>query len=929
MALAIDRHGAFYIHLGTSCPSFRNVTLSYSVLVSGIDSYKIMNSVPNGTGPDHEEATGNKRKHCSISRAGQAGPGGGGEANTSASAGGRDNHHHNNHVDGVSLFKSYSNVSSDGKLQLVILRQPEKQHRARYQTEGSRGAVKDRDSSGFPTVQLKCHNASMKNLLANDSLSPPVLQVFVGSDTGTPIPHLYYQACKVSGKNSTPCQELKKENTDVILVDMDAEKDFTVVCDCVGILKERHSDIESKVPATKRVQWKKKQTTKCRLVFRTEVVLENGRPEVLQVASDAISCTQLPGTPEVLKMSLTSCSLAGGEELWMIGKNFLKDTVVIFQEDNGWTKSAKPNKEFFNNTHLIVTIPPYRDPNCAKAVVVNVLLRCGNKTSDPKQLTFKPELSITSPVVTAKMNGVLSVSGGLAANPRQQQILSANRPIAPASAPTPGAANGEPGILYNSTNGTSSSNSRSSRQVILEHIEDNAKQQHDPHISRVSRKKRARERKMPFSRAREQPDLAAEETMFDTVEGSASTPNSSLDRSRQSWTGLFSSAARPASNDRGVGVGVAPAVQSSVAAASKELLAYRQQMPIPDDTCTTTLMENTLTQASTANFGNNMDESSNPAAAATSAPIISAMATETKSVTSPTSHMENLSFGHQQQAQPGAGPAPPAGSEGDSSSLSFAGITKPDFMHRFNEKQQQLLTSTASLVIQQQQQPQPQQQQQQQQQVPVAPQPVLQQQQPQLLETQPQPASAFVPYTNPAAEAPSLVRQEDQQQQQQLVIKPEEPTAPSSSTTAAAAALPSATSQQQQQQTAPQPSGSATQAAPAAGAAPDSKCSLGFDNPGTESATISITLPPSFLHNQEQLSTIVNTISKALHPPQSTSTTNGSGNASSNGNGNGGGASVTEEVKPANLYSPPEQQQQQPAHAFSPPEGQQSHAYTR
>ena len=102
-----------------------------------------------------------------------------------------------------SLFKSYSNTSSDGKISLVISKQPEKQHRARYHTEGSRGAVKDRAQSSFPTVQLRGYNP--KKLA--------VLQVFVGSDTGTPIPHLYYQACKVSGKNSTPCREMKKENT--------------------------------------------------------------------------------------------------------------------------------------------------------------------------------------------------------------------------------------------------------------------------------------------------------------------------------------------------------------------------------------------------------------------------------------------------------------------------------------------------------------------------------------------------------------------------------------------------------------------------------------------------------------------------------------------------------------------------------------------
>ena len=99
-----------------------------------------------------------------------------------------------------SLFKAYSNTSSDGKISLVISKQPEKQHRARYHTEGSRGAVKDRGQNSFPTVQLRGYNP--KKLA--------VLQVFVGSDTGTPIPHLYYQACKVSGKNSTPCREMKK-----------------------------------------------------------------------------------------------------------------------------------------------------------------------------------------------------------------------------------------------------------------------------------------------------------------------------------------------------------------------------------------------------------------------------------------------------------------------------------------------------------------------------------------------------------------------------------------------------------------------------------------------------------------------------------------------------------------------------------------------
>ena len=49
----------------------------------------------------------------------------------------------------------------------MILKQPEKQHRARYHTEGSRGAVKDRGQNSFPTLQLRGY----------DPKKPAVLQV--------------------------------------------------------------------------------------------------------------------------------------------------------------------------------------------------------------------------------------------------------------------------------------------------------------------------------------------------------------------------------------------------------------------------------------------------------------------------------------------------------------------------------------------------------------------------------------------------------------------------------------------------------------------------------------------------------------------------------------------------------------------------------
>lgn len=52
------------------------------------------------------------------------------------------------------LTAQLSARSSDGSIELKLVTQPEEQHRARYQTEGSRGAVKDRSGAGHPTVKV-------------------------------------------------------------------------------------------------------------------------------------------------------------------------------------------------------------------------------------------------------------------------------------------------------------------------------------------------------------------------------------------------------------------------------------------------------------------------------------------------------------------------------------------------------------------------------------------------------------------------------------------------------------------------------------------------------------------------------------------------------------------------------------------------------
>lgn len=73
----------------------------------------------------------------------------------------------------------------------------------------------------------------------------------------------------------------------------------------------------------------------------------NAQLMCLSVPSSPIPA-QPPGIPEICKKSLVSCPAEGGLELFIIGKNFLKDTKVVFQRrkvplgGGGASTSAKP-----------------------------------------------------------------------------------------------------------------------------------------------------------------------------------------------------------------------------------------------------------------------------------------------------------------------------------------------------------------------------------------------------------------------------------------------------------------------------------------------------------------------------------------------------------------------------------------------------------
>uniref|UniRef100_A0A8C1ZME5 Nuclear factor of activated T-cells 5 n=1 Tax=Cyprinus carpio TaxID=7962 RepID=A0A8C1ZME5_CYPCA len=268
---------------------------------------------------------------------------------------------------------------SEGK-ELKIVVQPETQHRARYLTEGSRGSVKDRTQQGFPTIKLEGVKESV------------VLQIFVGNDAGRVKPHGFYQACRVTGRNTTACREVDIEGTTVIEVPLDPSSNMTLAVDCVGILKLRNADVEARIG----VAGSKKKSTRARLVFRVNIPRPDGSVLTLQTSSSPILCTQPAGVPEILKKSLHSCSVNGGSEVFIIGKNFLKGTKVVFQEnasdDKSWKAEADIDMEFFHQNHLIVKVPPYQNPAITSPVSVGIyIVTNAGRSHDIQPFTYTPE----------------------------------------------------------------------------------------------------------------------------------------------------------------------------------------------------------------------------------------------------------------------------------------------------------------------------------------------------------------------------------------------------------------------------------------------------------------------------------------------------------------------------------------------------------
>ncbi|XP_036273944.1 nuclear factor of activated T-cells, cytoplasmic 1 isoform X10 [Pipistrellus kuhlii] len=211
--------------------------------------------------------------------------------------------------------------SHSGPYELRIEVQPKSHHRAHYETEGSRGAVKA-SAGGHPSVQLHGYLES----------EPLTLQLFIGTaDDRLLRPHAFYQVHRITGKTvSTTSHEAVLSNTKVLEIPLLPENNMRAIIDCAGILKLRNSDIELRKGETDIGR----KNTRVRLVFRVHIPQPSGRTLSLQVASNPIECSQRSAQelPLVEKQSVASCPVLGGKRMVLSGHNFLQDSKVIFVE---------------------------------------------------------------------------------------------------------------------------------------------------------------------------------------------------------------------------------------------------------------------------------------------------------------------------------------------------------------------------------------------------------------------------------------------------------------------------------------------------------------------------------------------------------------------------------------------------------------------
>ncbi|XP_042825326.1 nuclear factor of activated T-cells, cytoplasmic 3 isoform X3 [Panthera tigris] len=262
-----------------------------------------------------------------------------------------------------------------GQCELKIEVQPKTHHRAHYETEGSRGAVKA-STGGHPVVKLLGYNEKPINL-----------QMFIGTaDDRYLRPHAFYQVHRITGKTvATASQEIIIASTKVLEIPLLPENNMLASIDCAGILKLRNSDIELRKGETDIGR----KNTRVRLVFRVHIPQPNGKVLSLQTASIPVECSQRSAQelPHIEKYSINSCSVNGGHEMIVTGSNFLPESKIIFLE-KGQVLMKQEHKEEVD----LSSVPSLSVPHPAQTQ------RPSSDTGHPHNSVLSTQRSLVCPI---------------------------------------------------------------------------------------------------------------------------------------------------------------------------------------------------------------------------------------------------------------------------------------------------------------------------------------------------------------------------------------------------------------------------------------------------------------------------------------------------------------------------------------------------
>ncbi|XP_053210329.1 nuclear factor of activated T-cells 5-like [Panonychus citri] len=255
---------------------------------------------------------------------------------------------------------------------LTLIRQPAANHRARYKTEGSRGAIKDNTGKGFPVIRLEGYNG----------FNTIKLICFIGDENKLGEPHPIYKVSKVTSRTATPCNCRAVNGVKALEFELSPDNGMELEINCIGILKERMFEVK------KRCNLIFTKSHSCRLVFAC-IIPETGT--LIKLVSDPIVCVQTVGSPEIHMTSTRKTPLNGGKEIIILGRNFTRDAIINL-ETNGTKLEVLPLQEFLNSAHLVFRSPSLINlANYLKSDSLEVELKvtCGDKVSDSIKIYYQ------------------------------------------------------------------------------------------------------------------------------------------------------------------------------------------------------------------------------------------------------------------------------------------------------------------------------------------------------------------------------------------------------------------------------------------------------------------------------------------------------------------------------------------------------------